>query len=106
MPNKENFLLFKGSYQDNPEDYFIITDLGDSKKVQVAKQNKELSLSKSVAEFNLLFNKKQQSKIIFETETFYVDKYGNNSNIENIIFSGYMATQKVGDMLPMNYGIK
>ncbi len=103
--NKENFLLFKGSYQDNPEDYFIITDLGDSKKVQVVKQNKELSLSKSVAEFNLLFNKKQQSKIIFETETFYVDKYGNNSNIENIIFSGYMATQKVGDMLPMNYGI-
>lgn len=104
--NKENFLLFKGSYQNNPNDYFTITDFNDSKKVVVSKQKKELSLNKFVAEFNLLFNKKQQSKIIFETETFYVDKFGNNSNIENIIFSGYMAQQKVGDMLPMNYGIK
>ncbi len=104
--NKENFLLFNGSYQDNPNDYFAITDLGDSKKVQVTKQKKEFSLNKFVAEFNLLFNKKQQSKIIFETETFYVDKFGNNSNIENIIFSGYMAQQKVGEMLPMNYGIE
>lgn len=104
--NKENFLLFKGSYQDNPNDYFVITDLGESKKVQVTKQNKELALSKFVAEFNLLFDKKQQSKIIFETETFYVDKFGNNSNIENIIFSGHIAEQKVGEMLPMNYGIE
>ncbi|WP_395066256.1 carboxypeptidase-like regulatory domain-containing protein [Flavobacterium sp.] len=104
--NKENFLLFKGSYQDNPNDYFTISDFNDSKKVVVTKQKKELSLKKFVAEFNLLFNKKQQSKIIFETETFYVDKFGNNSNLENIFFSGYMAQQKVGDMLPMNYGIK
>jgi hypothetical protein len=103
---KENFLLFKGSYQDNPNDYFTITDMGESKKVQVTKQNKALALSKFVAEFNLLFDKKQQSKIIFETETFYVDKFGNNSNIENIIFSGYIAEQKVGELLPMNYGIE
>ncbi len=104
--NKENFLLFKGSYQDNPNDYFTITNTNDAKRVQVTKQKKELSLNKFVAEFNLLFNRKQQSKIIFETETFYVDKFGNNSNIENIIFTGYIASQKVGAMLPMNYGIK
>lgn len=104
--NKENFLLFKGSYQDNPNDYFTITDLGDSKKVQVTKQQKEFSLNKFIAEFNLLFNKKQQSKIIFETDTFYVDKFGNNTNIESIIFSGYIANQKVGEMLPMNYGVE
>ncbi len=104
--NKENFLLFKGSYQDNPKDYFTVTDFNDSKKVVVTKQKKELSLNKFVAEFNLFFNKKQQSKIIFETETFYIDKFGNNSNIENIIFSGYMAQQKVGEMLPMNYVIE
>lgn len=104
--NKENFLLFKGSFQDNPDDYFTISDVGDSKKVVVTKQKKDLALSNFVAEFNLLFNKKQQSKIIFETDTFYVDKFGNNSNIENIIFSGYMSSQKVADMVPLNYRIE
>lgn len=104
--NKDNFLFFKGSYQDNPNDYFTITDLGESKKVTVRKQPKDLAPKNFVAEFNLLFKKSQQSKIIFETDTFYVDKFGNNSNIENIIFSGYIAQQKVGEMLPMNYGIE
>ncbi len=104
--NKDNFLLFKGSYQDNPHDYFDVIDEGDSKKVTVKKQVKSFSNKNFVAEFNLLFNKKQQSRITFETETFYVDKFGNNSNIENIIFSGYLSELKVGDMLPINYGIE
>lgn len=104
--NKDNFLFFKGSYQDNPNDYFTITDLGDSNKVEVRKQQKDLAPKNFVAEFNLLFKKSKQSKIIFETDTFYVDKFGNNSNIENIIFSGYIAQQKVGELLPMNYGIE
>jgi len=72
----------------------------------VTKQKKDLALNNFVAEFNLLFQKKQQSKIIFETDTFFLDKFGNNSNIENIIFSGYMSNQKVADMVPLNYGIE
>lgn len=104
--NKDNFLLFKGSYQDNPNDYFSIYNEGDSNKVVVKKQAKSFSNKNFVAEFNLLFNKRQQSKIIFETEIFYVDKFGNNSNIESIIFSGYLAELKVGDMLPINYGFE
>ena len=70
----------------------------------VTKQKKDLALNNFVAGFNLLFHKKQ-SKIIFETDTFFVDKFGNNSNIENIIFSGYMSNSKVADMVPLNYGI-
>lgn len=104
--DKHNFLLFKGSYQDNPNDYFTVTYLKDSYKVEVTKQEQGLRNKKFVAEFNLLFDKKYQSKIIFETATFYVDKFGNNSNIEDIIFSGYIANQKVGDLVPMNYAIE
>lgn len=104
--NKDNFLLFKGRYQDNPYDYFNVFDEGDFKKVTIERQVKSFSNKNIVAEFNLLFNKKQQSRITFETETFYVDKFGNNSNIENIIFSGYLSELKVGDMLPINYGVE
>jgi hypothetical protein len=104
--NKDNFLLFKGRFQDNPNDYFTVSDTLELKKVTVTKQQASLRSKNFVAEFNLLFKKKQQSKILFETEEFFVDPFGNNSNIENIIFSGHIAQQKVGDMLPMNYGIQ
>lgn len=104
--NKENFLLFKGSFQVNPKDYFTITDTLNLKKVVIAKQERGLYNRQFVAEFNLLHKKSAQSKIIFETNSFYVDKFGNTSNIENILFSGKLMEQKVGDMLPLNYGIK
>lgn len=104
--NKDNFLLFNGSYQDNPYDYFNVFDEGDSKKVTIEKPVNSFYNKNIVAQFNLLFNRKQQSRITFETDTFYVDKFGNNSNIENIVFSGYLSELKVGDMLPINYGIK
>lgn len=104
--DKDNFLLFVGSFQDNPNNYFKITGDSDIKQVFVTKQNKSLVGKKFVAEFNLLYKKKQQSKIIFETDTFFVDQFGNNSNIENIIFSGHIAQLKVANMVPLNYGIK
>lgn len=104
--SKKNFLVFKGSYQVNPADNFKVTDSSDSKTVKVTKQIKEFASKKFVAEFNLLFDKKEQSKVIFETETFNIDKFGNNSNIESINFSGDFSELKVADMLPLNYGIK
>ena len=104
--NKENFLLFKGSFQANPKDFFTITDTLDLKKITVAKQIKGLDKMKFVAEFSLLYRKRDQSKIIFETTNFYIDQFGNNSNSENILFSGKIIEQKVGDMLPLNYGIQ
>ena len=102
---ESSFILFKDKFSVNANDYFTIKDTLESKKVTVAKQKEMHSNSKFVARFSLLFNKKKESQIIFETDTFYVDQFGNNSNIENVIFSGYISEQKVGDMLPMNYGI-
>ncbi|GAA4054383.1 carboxypeptidase-like regulatory domain-containing protein [Flavobacterium chungnamense] len=103
--DKDNFLLFVGKFQDNPNNHFKITGESDSKQVIVSKQDKSLVGKKFIAEFNLLYKKKQQSRIIFETDTFFVDQFGNNSNVENIIFSGYIAQLKVADMVPLNYGI-
>lgn len=104
--DKDNFLLFVGKFQDNPNDYFKITGDSESKQVIVSKQDKSLVGKKFVAEFNLLYKKKQQSRIIFETDTFFVDQFGNNSNVQDIIFSGYISQLKVADMVPLNYGIK
>lgn len=100
----DGFRIFVGSIPVNPAEHFTISRDNEKIKVEVKRQLKHLS--KSVAAFNILYNKKTQSKIILETESFYIDKYGINSNIEEILFSGYMSDQKVGEMLPINYGIE
>lgn len=101
---KENFRLYVGRLPVNPLQHFLITNDKGNTKVQVKKQTQQLT--KSVAIFSVLYNEKLQSKMILETESFYIDKYGINSNIEDIVFSGYMSDQKVGEMLPVNYGIE
>lgn len=103
--NKENFLLFKGSYVVNASEYFTVSDSLDLKKITVARTYEGLNKNKIVAEFNTLFNSKDQSKVIFGTDTFYVDKFGNNTNIDSIMFAGNMTHNKFGGVLPVNYGI-
>jgi hypothetical protein len=39
------------------------------------------------------------------TEKFLIDKYGNLTGFDNIIFTGHMGNQRIGDLLPVNYGI-
>ncbi|MWB96341.1 hypothetical protein GON26_18415 [Flavobacterium sp. GA093] len=101
------YTFYKGSFPANPEHYFTITSVGDSKKITVLyndtehitlKENK----TKFYAEYSVL-NKKNQSKIMFYTNEFYVDKFGNNSNSDEIRFSGYLGTRRLGDLLPSNY---
>jgi hypothetical protein len=105
---KDLFLLFKGSFQDIPEDYFTISNEGKLKKISIASNVKYEGLlvgsrPRFYADFNFLFKKKKQSKVVFRTNVFYVDEYGNNSDNDKIEFGGDLATRKLGDMLPMNY---
>lgn len=100
----DDFRLFRKSWEVNPTAFFAVKDTLDFKKITVATNKNQLTIMKILAEFDLL-RKGDQSKIIFETSTFYVDKFGNNSHSDKIYFSGSMSEQKVGDMLPMDYGI-
>jgi hypothetical protein len=105
---KDLFLLFKGSFQDIPEHYFTISKEGKLKKISIASNIKYEGLlvgsePRFYAGFNFLYKKKKQSKVVFLTNVFYVDEYGNNSDSDKIEFGGDLATRKLGDMLPMNY---
>ena len=104
---KDDFLFFVGSMQANPELYFKLYNEENATKIiltdnqidKVMLRNKP----KFYAEYNLLYNKKEQSKIIFLTDTIYIDEFGNNSNAGDIEFSGAIGKKRLGDMLPMNY---
>lgn len=100
------YIFYTGSFPANPEHFFTITQEGDFKKITVlyndVKKHLLSNKTKFYAEYSLL-NKKNQSKIMFYTNEFYVDKFGNNSNSREIRFSGYLGTQRLGDLLPLNY---
>ncbi|WP_179344430.1 carboxypeptidase-like regulatory domain-containing protein [Winogradskyella ursingii] len=91
----EGYHVFSGKFRVNEWDYFkvIETENRDSKIVTLKK------------EVSILFNKKMQSKIELKIPEFYVDIYGNYSPILGVYFSGDLGMQRVGDMLPSNYGL-
>lgn len=104
--DKKNFILFKGSFQVNANEHFLITNELNFYKVNILQNDfSKIIKSKDVfkASFNLLYNNKLQSRVIFHAATFYVDDFGNNSDGDKIEFGGTLAKGKVGDLLPLNY---
>ena len=104
---KKEFVLFEGSFATNPELFFEVTDYQNVKKVTLKNQEKYTSSfngnNRFYKSFNLLFDKKEQSKVTFRTPVFYVDAYGNHTNIDEIDFSGDISKKRFGDMLPINF---
>lgn len=89
---EEKFKVFKGSYQVKPELY-IKTFKNDSLNIT------EVAITKKL---NILC-KGKQSAIKSETERFTIDAYGNHAPIDKVLFGGFMANQRIGDILPLDY---
>lgn len=107
--SSKNFILYKGSFPENPDDYFKVLKKEDLYEVTVTSTNK-VSLSINgikktnfYADFNLLYSKKRQSRVIFKTEIFFVDAFGNNSHKDQIVFGGDIGRQKAGNTLPLDF---
>ncbi|MGX7668394.1 carboxypeptidase-like regulatory domain-containing protein [Flavobacterium pedocola] len=104
----KEFLLFNGSYQDDPNHFFSVTPQGSLKKVTIiGKTTNSMFIgntgSKYVCTFNLLYDKKRQSKVDFLTNEFYVDQFGNTTEVDKIQFGGDIGSQRIGDLLPVNF---
>lgn len=109
---KEEFLLYNGSYPAIPSQFFTVTDSLDLKKVTIAK-NIDVALSANGSDikipffstFNLLYKNRKQSKVVFRTNAFFIDKYGVNTSPDLIQFGGEMGKKRLGDLLPFDYSI-
>jgi len=104
----DKFLLFNESHTLDPDVRFRISKEDDLVKVKILPQPKgevknEENISDVVASYKVMFNNSESSKIVFLTDNFSIYKYGNNSNINDILFLGKIAEKKVGDLLPLNY---
>lgn len=99
------FVLFEKSIAVNADEHLQTKDTLGRKLIIIKPQVVKSKDKDFVAEFNFLYNNKEQSKIIFNTPYFTIDEYGLYSNYDKIYFSGDLAKKKVGDLLPSNYGI-
>jgi hypothetical protein len=82
------------------EDSYEITILGnDFENLNIDSTLIRNKFQKKVA----LLHKDDRSDITFKTKVFYVDDYGNHTQINNILFSGDMSKGRLGNMLPINY---
>ena len=102
-----NFKMFSRYKRVDADDCFVT--IGDSsvKSVHLLSEIKNNryyeNISSEVFGSVTLRNRVNESEIIFLTNRFLVDEYGNVDEIDNIIYLGYMNELRFGGMLPLNY---
>jgi hypothetical protein len=107
--SEKKFILYEGRFPVLANDYFKVLKKDDLYEVTVTSTNKVsfsiggIKKTNFYADFNLLYRKKRQSRVIFKTETFFVDSFGNNSHKDQIVFGGDIGQQKAGNTLPLDF---
>lgn len=104
--SNKGFQLYYRRLVTNPAYHFSMKDTLGMKKITVLPKLKLITNAKFQEELSILYNKKQQSKVIFYDESFFIDRFGLFTNYENILFSGALTDKRVGDLLPANYGVE
>lgn len=110
---KDEFLLYKDAEYINPikpKEYFKVTDSSGIKKIMFINTDPAVNTNRSgngkgpsSKTLYVLYDGWTASKIIFRTNTFFLDKYGNYSPLDSIDFSGEMDKKRIGDWLPINF---
>jgi hypothetical protein len=85
--------------------YFTVKSGDDGSNVTVIKHQKSLQPSDYVSDLQILHKRNYQSQVIFKTDSFVIDRYGLNTNIDKIIFSGSITQKRMSEMLPLDYVI-
>lgn len=93
---EEGYFIFYDGFVVDEWSYFSVGPLVDSDFKKVTLKDK----------VSILFNKDFQSELQLEIDEFYIDNYGNYTPIIGLYFGGVMGSQRVGDTLPLDYGIR
>lgn len=91
---EEKFKIFKGAYQIKPESQISVFKSDSSKITEV-----EIPIK-----LNILC-RGRQSAIQSEVKRFQIDAFGNHAPVDKVLFGGFMGNQRMGDALPLNYGL-
>lgn len=93
---ENNFEIFNNNQKVSPWDFFLMESKNDTSIKQVL----------LLQPMDVIYDKRKQSTIQFIEPSIFVDAYGNYSNVTEVRFSGDMGDQRVGELLPFDYGLK
>lgn len=91
----EKYKIFKRGFGVKEAAHIFVTDT-DSIGFKKVKLSGKLSVQ---------YKGKVQSDLMPKTEAFYIDEYGNFLPVRALFFNGAMGSMRVGDTLPLDYGI-
>ncbi|WP_179318533.1 carboxypeptidase-like regulatory domain-containing protein [Winogradskyella helgolandensis] len=91
----EGFWIFSESFRVDEWSFFTVEEIE-------GQDSKRVSLKEKVT---ILFDKNDQSEIQLKIPEFFVDAYGNYTPIIGVYFSGAMGDQRIGDTLPLSFGL-
>lgn len=93
----QKYTIFKQGFKVKQSDVFKITAFDKINKKRVILDGR----------ISILFDERTQSDMFLDEdlESFTVDAHGHYTPILGIYFTGYMNQLRVGDMLPLDYGL-
>ncbi|WP_299214477.1 carboxypeptidase-like regulatory domain-containing protein [uncultured Dokdonia sp.] len=91
--DEEDFVIYKKGLPVYPKTHFVVSDTLGIKKVQLTNP------------VTVLYDKKKRSEVRPKYTHYTIDGFGNFYPPDALIFSGLMGQQRLGDALPLDYGL-
>ena len=88
----ESYKFFRKGFPKDPKDIFDVTNYKGIKKVIVKDK------------ITVIYRNNEQSTLRALTEFFTIDGFGNHK-ANSLIFTGVMGFERLGDTLPLDYGL-
>ena len=89
----EDFVIYKKGVPVYPKTHFIVSDTLGIKKAQLT------------GPVTVLYDKKKRSEVRSKNSYYTIDGFGNFYPPDALVFSGLMGRQRLGDALPLDYGL-
>jgi hypothetical protein len=104
---EDEFILMEASARVVPNEAFEIERFDDYFKIKIKHKETRArgsEISKNTYKsYNAMFRNKKQSGLIFKTDEFRIDMFGNPSNAADIEITGAMQRSLFGNFLPLDY---
>lgn len=106
--HQAKYQIFNRATQVKPESYLSFKDTLSLKRLTVLP---DTDIDKIVGgikkpvsgKLSVLYRKKIQSAIVFLANTFWIDQYGNISDVDKLMYSGHFGKQRISRMLPLDF---
>lgn len=95
---ERGYEIFSGKTKIYPQDYFHYFYLE-------SKNNSDIKRLYITQQLNVLYKRWEQSSIELLVPSIFIDYFGNYTNVDKVRFTGVMGEQRVGELLPFDYGL-